>query len=70
MSGFMDKTMTMSAMRAQLSLGVLFPPTSIGLTIIITKRQPWNVQSLRRLTGLWAVAALLYLVYRILMANN
>lgn len=45
MSGFMDKTTTMSAMRAQLSLGVLFPSSSIGLTIIITKRQPWNVLS-------------------------
>lgn len=31
MSGFMDKTTTMSAMRAKFSFGVLFPPSSIGL---------------------------------------
>lgn len=45
MSGFMDKTTTVSAMRAELSLGVLFPPSSIGLIIRITKRQLCNVLS-------------------------
>lgn len=45
MSGFMDKTTTMSVIRAELSFGVLFPPSSIGIMIIISKRQPCNVLS-------------------------